>query len=68
MLAPGVEGIRGLSISNAIHLSAWTDSWIDLAHLDEDLFLAKLQERISTSTVRKNVGDVRTLDVHGTNK
>jgi predicted dehydrogenase len=68
MLAPGVEGIRGLTISNAIHLSAWTDSWIDLAHLDEDLFLSKLQERISTSTVRKNVGEVRTLDVHGTNK
>ena len=68
MLAPGVEGIRGLTLSNAIHLSAWTDSWVDLAHLDEDLFLEKLQERISSSTVRKNVGEVRTLDVHGTNK
>ncbi len=68
MLAPGVEGIRGLSISNAIHLSSWTDSWVDLSRLDEDLFLAKLQERIFASTARKNVGEVRTLDVHGTNK
>ena len=49
LLAPGVEGIRGLSISNAIHLSTWTDAWVDIANLDEDLFYQKLQERIRES-------------------
>ena len=27
LIAPGVEGINGLSISNAMHLSAWLDDW-----------------------------------------
>jgi predicted dehydrogenase len=67
MLAPGAEGIRGLSISNAIHLSAWTDQWIDLP-IDEDLYYERLQERIRSSTVHKAAGDGRTLDVKGTNK
>jgi predicted dehydrogenase len=65
LLAPGIEGINGLSISNAIHLSAWTDSWIELP-LDEDLFYKKLQERISTSTFKKEVTEVKTLDISGT--
>ncbi len=47
-LAPGVEGIRGLSISNAIMLSAWTDAWVDLP-LDEELFHEKLKEKIAAS-------------------
>lgn len=36
LLAPGEEGIHGLTISNAMHLSAWTDDWVDLP-LDEEL-------------------------------
>lgn len=43
-IAPGVEGIRGLQISNAIHLSSWTGGdWVELPP-DGDLFLEKLQE------------------------
>ena len=49
LLAPGVEGIRGLTLSNAMHLSAWTDKTIELATLDEDLFYDLLQEKIKTS-------------------
>lgn len=64
LLAPGIEGINGLTISNAIHLSAWTDSWVDLP-LNEDLFYEKLQERIKNSTFKKEVKDI-TLNVSGT--
>lgn len=52
LLAPGIEGINGLQISNAMHLSAWTDSWADIP-VNEDLFFEKLQERIRTSTFKK---------------
>lgn len=44
-IAPGEEGILGLQISNAIHLSSWTGGdWVELP-VDEELFLEKLQER-----------------------
>ncbi|MEA4824496.1 MAG: Gfo/Idh/MocA family oxidoreductase [Clostridiaceae bacterium] len=55
LLAPGVEGIRGLTLSNAMHLSAWTDRTIDIATLDEDLFYGLLQERIRDSKFVKTV-------------
>lgn len=64
LIAPGIEGIHGLTISNAMHLSAWTDSWVDIP-FDEDLFYEKLQERIENSTFKKNARDV-TLDTTGT--
>lgn len=53
LLAPGIEGIRGLTISNAMHLSAWTDSTIELP-LDEDLYYELLQEKIKNSTFKKD--------------
>jgi len=65
LLSPGEEGINGLMISNAMHLSAWTDGWIDLP-IDEDLFYEKLQEQIKNSTFeKKNLKDTK-LDVSGT--
>lgn len=64
LLAPGIEGINGLTISNAMHLSAWTDNWVDLP-LNEDLFYEKLKERIDNSTFKKEVKDI-TLNVSGT--
>ena len=43
-IAPGAEGIRGLQISNAIHLSSWLGGeWVDLP-VNGDLFVEKLQE------------------------
>ena len=48
LIAPGEEGIRGLSISNAMQLSTWIDGWVDLP-IDEDLYYAKLQEQIESS-------------------
>ena len=46
LLAPGAEGINGLMISNAIHLSSWTDQWVQPQNLDEDLFYTMLQDKI----------------------
>src|SRR5690606_29941412 len=37
LLAPGTDGINGLTLSNAMLLSTWTDNWVELP-LDEDLF------------------------------
>lgn len=65
LLAPGIEGINGLQISNAMHLSAWTGNRVDIP-VDEDLFYEKLQEKIKTSTCKKKVAEATTLDVKGT--
>ena len=46
LIAEGAEGINGLTISNAIHLSSWVGQTIELP-LDEDLFLAELNKRRS---------------------
>ena len=64
LLAPGQEGIRGVSLSNAMHLSAWTDSWVDPSNLDEDLFSKLLQERIDQSTFTKTTSET-TLNTEG---
>lgn len=50
LLAPGEEGIHGLTLSNAMLLSTWTDNWVELP-LDETLFYSKLQDRITESEV-----------------
>lgn len=53
LLAPGIEGINGLTISNAIHYSAWTGGWADLKNFPHDDFYRLLQEKIAASTVVK---------------
>lgn len=52
LLAPGIEGINGLQISNAMHLSAWTDDWVNIP-VDEELYYEKLKTKIDGSTYRK---------------
>ncbi len=64
LLAPGIEGIRGLQISNAMHLSAWLNDWVDIP-VDADLYYEKLKERIDNSTYKKEEKDI-ILDVTGT--
>lgn len=63
LLAPGTEGIHGLTLSNAMHLSTWTDDWVDLP-FDEALFKKLLDERIATSIDKQVVS--KTLDASGT--
>lgn len=48
LLAPGEEGLWGLELSNAMHLSAWTDRWVPLP-LDDDAFVAELKAHIDQS-------------------
>ena len=52
LIAPGPEGIHGLTISNAMHLSAWLGKTIELP-LDEELYIQMLQEKIAASTIQK---------------
>ena len=55
LLAPGIEGINGLSISNAIMLSAWKHEMVELPN-DGEEFLKYLEEKIKHS---KSKGDVK---------
>jgi predicted dehydrogenase len=52
LLAPGEEGIHGLTLSNAMYLSTWTDNWADLP-LNEDLFHDLLEEKIRNSKFKQ---------------
>jgi len=63
LIANGTEGILGLSISNAMHLSSWTGKMVKFP-IDHDLFLSELNKRIENSTVKKAQGSV--MDVSGT--
>ncbi|WP_211745814.1 Gfo/Idh/MocA family oxidoreductase [Paenibacillus sp. Marseille-Q4541] len=53
LIAPGEEGIKGLTLSNAMYLSTWTDQWVDLP-IDEDQFYEQLQEKIRSSQIKKS--------------
>ncbi len=65
LLAPGAEGVRGLTISNAIHYSAWTGGWADLKNFPHDDFKRILDEKIAASTVVKKEVQ-RTTDTEDT--
>ena len=56
LIARGEEGINGLTISNAAHLSSWLGKKIELP-IDEDLFYEELQKKIASSKVKKETGD-----------
>lgn len=63
LVADGIEGIRGLTLSNAMHLSSWLDKTIELP-FDEDLFLAELNKKRATSKKKVDTGIV--FDTEGT--
>lgn len=46
LLAPGSDGINGVRLANAIHLSSWTKKEVSLKDLDEDLYLEELNKHI----------------------
>ena len=52
MVADGREGIRGLMLSNAMHLSAFLGKEVTLP-IDEDLYYEELRKRIATSRHKK---------------
>lgn len=46
LLAPGSDGIHGVRLANGIHLSAWTNTEVDLVNFDEARYLEELNKRI----------------------
>ncbi|MBR2987501.1 MAG: Gfo/Idh/MocA family oxidoreductase [Clostridia bacterium] len=64
MVADGREGINGLTLSNAMHLSAWLGREIELP-FDEALFKKLLMEKVATSRRKENVSSVL-ADTSGT--
>ncbi len=54
LVADGREGIRGLMLSNAMHLSGFLGREVTMP-IDEDLFYAELKKRIASSR-RKETG------------
>ncbi len=66
LLAPGEEGINGLTISNSIHLSAWTGKTVDVKNFPHDEFYAILQDKIKNSKFTKNTSEQRTANTEGT--
>ncbi len=57
LVARGEEGIRGLILSNAMHLSSWLDKTVEIP-FDEDLFLKMLKERQSRSGKKEALPEV----------
>lgn len=65
LVAEGIEGINGLTISNAVYLSSWLDKTIELP-IDEDLYLEMLNEKIKNSRFQKTVNESITEDMSST--
>lgn len=63
LVAEGIEGIRGLTLSNAMHLSSWLKKSVDIP-FDEELFLSELNQRRSRSRRKENVCET-TFDTKG---
>ena len=64
LVADGREGINGLTLSNAMHLSAFTGKKVALP-LDEDLYYDELMKRVATSR-RKAPGKIVFADTKDT--
>ena len=64
LIARGQEGINGLTLSNAMHLSSWLKQPVELP-LDEDLFLSELNKKRKNSKKKKTSSGV-TFDTTGT--
>ena len=57
LIAGGEEGINGLTLSNAMHLSSWLGREITLP-FDEDLYYTELMKRAATSKRKTDVKEV----------
>ena len=66
LVAEGTEGIRGLTISNAMHLSAFTGKTIDLENFDHELFYEELMKRVAVSRRKTTVTETVAGDMSNT--
>ena len=62
LVAGGTEGIRGLTLSNAMHLSGWLGRAVDIP-FDQELFLQELDKRRASS--RRKEGPSITFSTEG---
>lgn len=46
LLAPGADGMHGVRLANAIHLSAWTGQEVSIENFDDTTYLNELNKRI----------------------
>ena len=65
LVADGREGINGLLISNAMHLSAWTGKTVELP-FDEVLYKDLLMERVKNSRRKVAVASAGVADLSNT--
>ena len=65
MIADGREGINGLMISNAMHLSAWTGKAVELP-FDEQLFKDLLMEHVKNSKRKVTSATAEIADLSNT--
>ena len=63
LVAEGAEGIRGLTLSNAMYLSSWLNETVEIP-FDEELFLRELNRRRASSKKKEDSGIV--FDTAGT--
>jgi predicted dehydrogenase len=64
LLAKGQEGINGVTLANAMLLSAWTNDWVNLP-FDDDLYYNMLQDKIKNSSFQKDK-EGKSLEFAGT--
>ena len=62
LIADGQEGIRGLMLSNAMHLSSWLGQTVSLP-IDEELFVEELNKRRASSRIKEGTGVVFDIKV-----
>ena len=62
LVADGREGINGLMLSNAMHLSDWLGKEVELP-IDEELYYSLLKEKIASS--RKKIAETVDGDTEG---
>ena len=69
LVAKGTEGINGLMLSNAMHLSAFLEKKVEIP-FDEELYYSELMKRVATSRRKTDVKAVfaDTAGSYGGNK
>ena len=65
LIAEGQEGINGLMISNAAHLSSWTNETVALP-IDEEKFYSLLMEKVASSKAKEDIVSAVTEDMSST--
>ena len=66
LLAPGYEGVKGLTISNSAHLSAWTGEVVDVDNFPHEKYYELLMEKIEKSTYVKPEVKKQVVNLDGT--